>query len=65
MTKLKTRSSASKRYRRTRNQKVIYKRPYGAHFLEKKSQKQKRHMRTSGIICRGDLKTLKGLLFFY
>jgi len=65
MTKLKTRSSANKRYRRTRNQKVIYKRPCGAHFLEKKSQKQKRHIQTAGVVCRSDLKTIKGMLLFY
>ena len=62
MPKLKTRQSANKRYRRTRNGKIVYKRPYKAHILEKKSQKQKRHMRTVGIVCKGDIKTIKIIL---
>lgn len=62
MPKLKTRQSASKRYRRTRNEKIIYKHPYKAHILEKKSQKRKRHMRTVGIVSKGYTKTIKKLL---
>lgn len=62
MPKLKTRRSADKRYRKTKNKKFIYKRPYRAHILEKKSQKQKRHMRTKGLVCKGDSKSIHLML---
>ena len=39
--KLKTRSSAAKRYRKTRTGKVIRRMAYKGHILEKKSQKRK------------------------
>jgi large subunit ribosomal protein L35 len=64
MSKLKTRQSANKRYRRTRNGKIMYKRPYKAHILEKKSHKQKRHMCTIGIACRSDTKIIKTIMPF-
>lgn len=60
--KLKTRQAAKKRYRPTKNGKFIYRRPYKAHILEKKSPKQKRHMRTTGITSKGDTKVIKVLL---
>ena len=62
MSKLKTRRSASKRYRRTKTGKFVFKRPYKAHILEKKSRKQKRHMKTDGIACKGDARNIKIML---
>lgn len=62
MSKLKTRQAASKRYRKTKNGKFIFKRPYKAHILEKKSQKRKRHMRTLGIVSKGESKSLNRML---
>ena len=62
MTKLKTRHSARKRYRPTCNRKIVYRRPYKAHILEKKSPKQKRHMRTDGLVSKGDAKNIKIML---
>jgi large subunit ribosomal protein L35 len=38
--KLKTRSSAAKRYRKTRTGKVVRRMAYKGHILEKKSQKR-------------------------
>ena len=62
MNKLKTRQAARKRYRVTRTGKIIFKRPYKAHILEKKSPKQKRHMRTDGIVFKGDVIAIKTML---
>jgi len=38
MSKLKTRRSADKRYRKTKNGKFIFKRPFKSHILEKNRQ---------------------------
>jgi large subunit ribosomal protein L35 len=62
MTKLKTRSSAAKRYRKTKTGKIIFKRPYKGHILEKKSPKQKRHMSQIGVVAPGDSKSIKAML---
>lgn len=62
MQKLKNRKSVTKRYRKTKNNKYMYKHPYKAHILEKKSQKQKRHMRKLGLVAKGDAKMLNLLL---
>lgn len=62
MPKLKTRRSASKRYRKTKTGKFIFKRPYKGHILEKKSPKQRRHMSTTGVVAAGDAKCIKIML---
>ena len=62
MSKLKTRRSADKRYRRTKNGKFIFKRPYKSHILEKKSPKQRRHMSTMGVAAKGDSKSIAIML---
>lgn len=60
--KIKTRQSASKRYRRTKRKKFLYKRPYKSHILEKKSPKQKRNLSTCSIVCKGDAKNINNML---
>jgi large subunit ribosomal protein L35 len=60
--KLKTRSSAAKRYRKTRTGKVIRRKAYKGHILEKKSQKQKRNLRNKGLVFKGELRALKLML---
>jgi large subunit ribosomal protein L35 len=62
MPKLKTRQAASKRYRKTKTGKFIFKRPYKGHILEKKSPKQRRHMSTMGVVATGDAKSIKIML---
>jgi large subunit ribosomal protein L35 len=62
MPKLKTRKSADKRYRKTKNNKFVFKRPYKGHILEKKSPKQKRHMNTMGVAAKGDSKSIAIML---
>ena len=58
MSKLKTRHAAAKRYRKTKTGKFMFKRPYKGHILEKKSQKQKRHMSQMGVVAAGDAKNI-------
>jgi large subunit ribosomal protein L35 len=58
MPKLKTNRSANKRYRITKNNKVIRKKAFKSHILEKKSPKQKRRLSTSAVCADGDAKTI-------
>lgn len=64
--RIKTRRSALKRYRKTKNKKVIYKHPYLSHILEKKSAKRKRNLRTRSLMAKGDMKNINIMLpYFY
>lgn len=64
--KIKTRRSALKRYRKTKNKKFIYKHPYRSHILEKKSAKRKRNLRVRSITTKGDMKNINIMLpYFY
>ena len=60
--KLKTRSSAAKRYRKTKTGKVIRRMAYKGHILEKKSQKRKRNLRRKGLVFKGELCALNLML---
>lgn len=62
MPKLKTRKSASKRYKITGNQKFLRRHAFKGHLLMKKSNKQKRKL--SQIICVNprDTKSIKLML---
>ena len=58
MPKLKTNRSANKRYNITKNGKVIRKKAFKSHILEKKSAKRKRYL-SSPILCSiGDAKNI-------
>ena len=56
MPKLKTNRSANKRYRVTKNNKVIRKKAFKSHILEKKSPKQKRRLSNKVVCEKGDSK---------
>jgi large subunit ribosomal protein L35 len=58
MPKLKTNRSASKRYRITKNNKVIRKKAFKSHILEKKSPKQKRRLSDKAVCKKGDSKII-------
>nr|YP_010938273.1 ribosomal protein L35 [Meringosphaera mediterranea]WLD05786.1 ribosomal protein L35 [Meringosphaera mediterranea]WLD05804.1 ribosomal protein L35 [Meringosphaera mediterranea]WLD06024.1 ribosomal protein L35 [Meringosphaera mediterranea] len=60
--KLKTRSSAAKRYQKTKNGKVLRRKAYRGHILEKKSQKRKRNLRQKGLVFSGDAKQIELML---
>jgi large subunit ribosomal protein L35 len=52
--KLKTRSAAAKRYQKTKTGKILHKKAFRGHILEKKSQKRKRNLQKKGSISSGD-----------
>ena len=58
MPKLKTNRSANKRYRITKNNKVIRKKAFKNHILEKKSPKQKRRLSDKVVCKKGDTKII-------
>ncbi len=62
MPKMKTRKSASKRLRVTKNGKVKYKKQGLRHILTKKSTKTKRNLRKTGILSDSEQKRVKKLL---
>ena len=55
MPKMKTKSSAAKRYKITGSGKVKYKKMNLRHILTKKGSKRKRHLRHSGILSAGPM----------
>lgn len=62
--KLKTRSSAAKRYKKTKTGKILRRKAYRGHILEKKSPKRKRNLRQKGLVSKGDLKPIRLMLVF-
>jgi len=62
MPKMKTRKSAAKRLRVTKNGKVKYKKQGLRHILTKKSTKTKRNLRKAGILSDSEQKKVKKLL---
>jgi len=56
MPKLKTNRSVNKRYNITKNNKVIRKKAFKSHILEKKSPKQKRRLSKNSVCAQGDAK---------
>lgn len=62
MPKMKTRKSAAKRLRVTKNGKVKYKKQGLRHILTKKSTKNKRNLRKAGILSDSEQKRVQKLL---
>ena len=62
MPKMKTHSGAKKRFRKTANGKLVGRRAYSSHILEKKSPKRKRRMARPVQIKKADKKRVNGLL---
>ena len=60
--KLKTKSAAAKRYKRTKNYKFIRRPAYKGHILEKKSQKRKRNLRRKHVVFSGDARCIRIML---
>jgi large subunit ribosomal protein L35 len=48
--KLKTRSSAAKRFQKTKTGKILRRKAFHGHILEKKSQKRKRMLRQKSVV---------------
>ena len=62
MPRQKTHSGAKKRFRVTRNGKVMVKQKNRAHILEKKSSIRKRRLQGETQLAPGDAKKVKRLL---
>ncbi len=62
MPKLKTKSSAKKRFKLTGTGKVVRKHAYKSHILTKKSTKRKRNLTYSTIVSKADLNNVKDML---
>ena len=62
MPKMKTNSSAKKRFRVTKNGKVIRNHAFKNHILTKKSKKQKRNLTGTSVMSDNDAPKIKRLL---
>ncbi len=59
MPKMKTKSSAKKRFKLTASGKIKRKHAFKSHILTKKSTKQKRNLTKSGLVHTHDEKNIK------
>jgi large subunit ribosomal protein L35 len=62
MPKMKTNSSAKKRFKITGSGKIKRKHAYKRHILTKKGTKQKRRLAKSGLVSKQDTNNVKALL---
>jgi len=62
MPKMKTHRAAAKRFRRTSGGKLVRRRAFKSHILEKKSPKRKRNFRKNADISAADRKEVAQLL---
>jgi large subunit ribosomal protein L35 len=62
MPKVKTNSSAKKRFKVTGTGKITHQKAFKRHILTKKSKKRKRNMRVDGLLTPGHEKFVKRLL---
>ncbi|QZT37001.1 50S ribosomal protein L35 [Halosquirtibacter xylanolyticus] len=62
MPKMKTNSSAKKRFKLTGSGKIKRKHAYKSHILTKKSKKRKRNLTYFGTVCKADENNIKLLL---
>jgi large subunit ribosomal protein L35 len=62
MPKVKTNSSAKKRFKVTGTGKITYQKAFKRHILTKKSKKRKRNLREKGVIAAANTDFVKRLL---
>jgi large subunit ribosomal protein L35 len=62
MPKVKSNSGAKKRFRVTKNGKVVRAKAYKGHLLEAKKPKQKRRLRGTGLTSEVETKRVKRML---
>jgi large subunit ribosomal protein L35 len=62
MPKVKTNSSAKKRFKVTGTGKITHQKSYRRHILTKKSTKRKRNLRLDGEVSKANLDFVKRLL---
>jgi len=62
MPKMKTHRGAAKRFKKTSSGKLKRSHAYTSHLFANKSQKQKRKLRKSAMVSKGDHKRIRQLL---
>jgi len=62
MPKMKTHKAASKRMRRSGTGKIIRRKAYKSHILEKKSAGRKRHLGKPTVVAKSDAKRVDRML---
>ena len=62
MPKVKTNSSAKKRFKVTGTGKITYQKAFKRHILTKKSKSRKRHLRIHGLVHPSNLRLVKRML---
>lgn len=62
MPKVKTNSSAKKRFKLTGSGKIKRKHAFKSHILTKKETKQKRNLTQSGLVHKSDVSNVKHML---
>ena len=62
MPKLKTHRGAAKRIKKTASGKLMRRRAYHSHILEKKSTKRKRRLRSAAVVAATDAKVVRRML---
>lgn len=62
MPKMKTKSSAKKRFRTTGTGKIVCGHAYKRHMLRRRSNTMKRNARGMKVLCAADAKIIRGFL---
>ena len=62
MPKMKTKSSAAKRFRKTGSGKLRRRKAFTSHILTKKSQKRKRSLRKGALVDKADEGLVRSML---
>lgn len=62
MPKMKTKSSAAKRFRKTGSGKIRRRKAFTSHILTKKSQKRKRSLRKGTLVDKSDEGLVRSML---
>jgi len=62
MPKVKTNSSAKKRFKVTATGKITHQKSFKRHFLTKKTKKRKRNLRKDGEVSKANMDFVKRLL---
>lgn len=62
MSKMKTHKGTQKRFKRTASGKLKRSKGYTSHLFANKSQKQKRKLRKSGLVSKGDQKRIDTMI---
>ena len=62
MPKVKTNSSAKKRFKVTATGKITFQKPFKRHILTKKSKARKRKMRIDGVVHERNMNFVKRML---